>query len=575
MTEQLPTGWVKTTLGEITAPSRERALPSDFPDVPYVGLEHVESQTMKLLGHGYAREVRSSCMQFSKDDVLYGKMRPYLNKVWVAQFDGLCSAEFLVFPKSDALHNPFLAAQLNAEDFVTFANEQVSGERPRVDFEKLSHFPVLLPPLAEQERIVAKLNVALSRGERAERAARRALERLKRYRTAVLQAGISGELTRAWREIRRKIGTASETGEALLQSVLASYHVHQEESELLRLRTTGKAPNDNQRKYRYFESSQPLVPNLPKLPKEWAWAAVGQIGEVRLGRQRSPQHHTGDHMRPYLRVANVFEDRIDVSDVMRMNFTPREFETYRLEEGDILLNEGQSLELVGRPAMFRGEVKDCCFQNTLVRFRSGDAVNRFYALIVFRAYLQNRRFQKIAKITTNLAHLGADRFANLEFPLPSLAEQAEIVHEVGRRFTAADQLASALDRQLKHARVARESLLGEAFAGSLTPQYLYDEPASALLDRIRAARETEAEKPRDKRMPKTKPAKKRTLRRPLLTVLKESGNPMTPEELFQASGHAQESVDRFFAELRELTDSPAKITEERNTLGQSLLKATL
>lgn len=147
MPEELSKGWVKTTLGEIAEPSRERALPTDVPAMRYVGLEHIEPQTMSLLRHGYAREARSSSVRFSKGDVLYGKMRPYLNKVWVAEFDGLCSAEFLVFPKRDGLNNQFLAMRLNAEDFVTFANEQVSGERPRVDFDwprKDKRAPILL-----------------------------------------------------------------------------------------------------------------------------------------------------------------------------------------------------------------------------------------------------------------------------------------------------------------------------------------------------------------------------------------------------------------------------------------------
>ena len=78
---------------------------------------------------------------------------------------------------------------------------------------------------------------------------------------------------------------------------------------------------------------------LPALPPGWAWAKVCEVGAVKLGRQRSPEHHTGDHMRPYLRVANVYEDRIDLSDVLQMNFTPQEFEQYQLRYGDILLNE--------------------------------------------------------------------------------------------------------------------------------------------------------------------------------------------------------------------------------------------
>jgi type I restriction enzyme S subunit len=149
MPEKLPKGWVKTTLGEIAEPSRQRGLPMEFPSLRYVGLEHIEPHSMKLLEHEGAREARSSSVRFSVGDVLYGKMRPYLNKVWVAQFDVLCSAEFLVFPKRDGLNSQFLALRLNAEDFVAFANGQVSGERPRVDFEKLSSFPILLCPTAE------------------------------------------------------------------------------------------------------------------------------------------------------------------------------------------------------------------------------------------------------------------------------------------------------------------------------------------------------------------------------------------------------------------------------------------
>jgi type I restriction enzyme S subunit len=124
-------------------------------------------------------------------------MRPYLNKVWIAEFDGLCSAEILVFARRDGLNSHFLGLRLNAEDFVSFANGQVSGERPRVDFERLARFPVLLPPTAEQERIATKLKASLSGLERAEMAARRARQRVQRYPTAVLGAAVTGELTQA------------------------------------------------------------------------------------------------------------------------------------------------------------------------------------------------------------------------------------------------------------------------------------------------------------------------------------------------------------------------------------------
>jgi type I restriction enzyme S subunit len=169
MPDKLPKGWVKTTLGEVNVPSRARALPSEAPGLPYVGMEHVEAQTMKLLGQGQASDLRSSSVRFSKGDVLYGKMRPYLNKVWLAEFDGLCSAEFLVFPKTEGLISQLFAYRLNSQDFVNFANHQVSGDRPRVDFEKLANFSYLLAPTREQERIVAMLDALLSRVAAAKR----------------------------------------------------------------------------------------------------------------------------------------------------------------------------------------------------------------------------------------------------------------------------------------------------------------------------------------------------------------------------------------------------------------------
>jgi type I restriction enzyme, S subunit len=245
MPEKLPKGWINTTLGEVAEPSRERASPAEVPATPYVGLENIESHTMKLLGHGYASEVRSSCLHFSRGDVLYGRLRPYLNKVWVAEFDGVCSSEFIVFPRRDEIDSQFLAARLNSQDFVIFANGQVSGKRPRVDFDKLSRFPILLPPAAEQARITTKLDAALSALRRAESASVRARERLQRYRTAVLRAAVIGELTREW---RAKHGTskqkAAETGEALLRRLLLARRLSRPRRDAHRLKPPGGSSRD-------------------------------------------------------------------------------------------------------------------------------------------------------------------------------------------------------------------------------------------------------------------------------------------------------------------------------------------
>ncbi len=230
------------------------------------------------------------------------------------------------------------------------------------------------------------------------------------------------------------------------------------------------------------------------LPRGWVWAPVGDVGRVQLGRQRSPEHHRGENMRPYLRVANVFEDRIDTRDVMQMNFSPGEFETFRLVAGDILLNEGQSQELVGRPAMFRGEVDDCCFTNSLIRFQTGAAVTQDFMLYNFRHWLRTGDFTAIANITTNIAHLGATRFAEMQIALPPRPEQHRIVAKIDDLLARSRRTREALRAIVPQLERYRQSVLAAAFRGDLTVEWRKANhifmDASGLAGALRTAHET-------------------------------------------------------------------------------------
>ena len=201
----------------------------------------------------------------------------------------------------------------------------------------------------------------------------------------------------------------------------------------------------------------------------WAWARVGGVGRVQLGRQRSPKNHQGPHMRPYLRVANVYEARIDTTDVKEMNFSPAEFEQFKLYVGDVLLNEGQSAELVGRPAIYGGEVPGACFQNTLVRVQPYASLESDYFLVVFRAYLHNGMFTAASKQTTNIAHLGAGRLAKLPFPVPPPDEQRRIATRVNDLMAFCDRLEAGLERGRGGAGRLLDTLLHAAVESILPP----------------------------------------------------------------------------------------------------------
>ena len=176
---------------------------------------------------------------------------------------------------------------------------------------------------------------------------------------------------------------------------------------------------------------------------------VRETGEVQLGRQRAPKYQSGDWTKPYLRVANVFDGFFDYSDVLQMDFDKRDFETFRLREGDILLNEGQSRELVGRCAIYDGAIKDCCFQNTLIRYRAGESVSTEYAFAFFQHCFHSGVFAAISSQTTSIAHLGSDRFGGLSMPVPSKPEQKKIAEEFARNRKVETDIAEHLGRVRK------------------------------------------------------------------------------------------------------------------------------
>lgn len=180
--------WQQLPLGEVFKPNRPRVSPAEKPKLPFIGMEHVEAHTMKLLGTVPAASMKSSSVHFQPGDVLYGRLRPYLNKVYRPDFEGLCSAEFIVFPETKGVDSKYLQYFLNSNDFVAFASHLNEGDRPRVDFKQISPYPFPLAPLPEQRRIVQAIETQLRRLDAAVARLQAAKARLKRYKQAVLKA---------------------------------------------------------------------------------------------------------------------------------------------------------------------------------------------------------------------------------------------------------------------------------------------------------------------------------------------------------------------------------------------------
>ncbi|MBB5934975.1 restriction endonuclease subunit S [Streptomyces zagrosensis] len=193
------------------------------------------------------------------------------------------------------------------------------------------------------------------------------------------------------------------------------------------------------------------------------WTPVSEVGEVRMGKQLSPDSRASGEQYPYLRVANVYAGHIDYSDVNSMGYTKAERAAYGLVPGDILLNEGQSLELVGRSAIYREAPGAFFFQNTLIRFRCGEKVMPEYAQIVFEYWLRAGVFAAIAKQTTSIAHLGGGRFSALEFPLVSLSDQQTLVASVA----SCDESLRVEADQLAKVRLLKRGLVDDLLSGQV------------------------------------------------------------------------------------------------------------
>jgi type I restriction enzyme S subunit len=181
-------------LGEVVNPTRSRVKPSDHPDLPFIGMEHVEAHSMKLLGTVPATTMKSSAVHFKPGDVLYGRLRPYLNKVYRPAFEGLCSAEFIVLPENEHVDGGYLQYFLNSSAFVRFASHLNTGDRPRVDFDQLAQFEIPLPEVDEQRRIVAELEKQFSRLDEAVANLKRVKANIKRQRASILLSAVAGTL---------------------------------------------------------------------------------------------------------------------------------------------------------------------------------------------------------------------------------------------------------------------------------------------------------------------------------------------------------------------------------------------
>lgn len=199
------------------------------------------------------------------------------------------------------------------------------------------------------------------------------------------------------------------------------------------------------------------------IPEDWEVAPVASKGEVVTGKALAI--HGPGARRPYLRTKNVFDGKIEVDDVLSMPMTDAQFEQFGLLYGDVLLNEGQSLELVGRCAMYKGEYPaPCAIQNALLRFRPKPGTSGVFASYVFRFCQQSGVFARVALQTTSIAHLGGSRFQKLSLAWPGEKREQDDIAAV---LNDMDALLDGLERLITKKRDIRQGAMQQLLTGQI------------------------------------------------------------------------------------------------------------
>lgn len=194
---------------------------------------------------------------------------------------------------------------------------------------------------------------------------------------------------------------------------------------------------------------------------------LSEIAEVKLGRQRSPKNHQGNQMTPYLRAANVDWDCLRLDDVKQMNFTDGERDSFMLAPGDILLTEASgSAGEVGKSALYTGEPKEVCFQNTLLRARTREVQPEFLQKYLLAEALAGR-FMAHAR-GVGIHHLGRSRLARWPVGVPGEEQQLRAAREASDAIDEASALKQNLSRTASQGQALRRSLLTAAFSGRLS-----------------------------------------------------------------------------------------------------------
>ena len=494
---ELPKGWAATTLSNVvalkTGPFGSSLHQSDYVTngIPLVNPMHIASGRIKpnadvTVTSETVERLKEFCLL--EGDLVLAR-RGEMGRCAVVQFKEagwLCgTGSLIVRPEKRLLHADFLQGYLSSSASVKYLlAASVGSTMANLNQQHLLNMDLSLPPLSEQTRIIAKLEELFSDLDAGVAELKAAQKKLAQYRQSLLKAAVNGDLTAEWRQRN----TPAETGAQLLERILTERRARWEARQLAKFEAQGKTPPKDWQK-KYPEPVRPDTANLPELPEGWVWASVEQLSEsVRNGLSKTP--NTDQQGFRVFKINAVRPMAVNFSAIKHVEIDEFEAASYWVEVGDVLATRyNGSIDLLGVFGMVKEVHEPTLHPDKLIRMKPVTGVRLgAWMEVCGNVGLSRKHLVSRVKTTAGQTGISGEDLKKAPIPLPPASEQEMVLEILRERIQGIKELEHPTELALKQSTAQRQNILRAAFSGQLVPQDPADEPASKLLERIRAER---------------------------------------------------------------------------------------
>ena len=498
----LPPTWVELPLGEVRVDRSRGIVPRKQPKSKFklYSVPSFDSRKPEIV---QGQSIGSNKQTVETDTVLLCKINPRINRVWVVENHSphpkIASTEWIPFCRVRELLPKYLCYYMRRDGFRDYLASQASGvggSLMRIKASILADYPVPIAPLPEQHRIVDKVEELFSELDKGIESLKAARAKLETYRQAVLKHAFEGKLTAQWREENKdKLETPKQLLARITQKRKARYEQQLQEwkDAVKKWEVGGKSGKRPPKLKKLVDSPPPItedVSALPKLPEIWCWVSLSAItGVIQIGPFGSLLHKS-DYLvggTPLVNPSHIRSQGIE-PDLSLTVSTDKldELRKYVLHEYDIVV--GRRGEMGRCAVVTQTEAGWLCGTGSLFVRLLSSMNPHFYSLVLGSQRVKD--FLAASSIGTTMQNLNEGILNGVPVPVCSRHEQDEVFRLIEGQYSTLDHIEAAIDSEIAKSSILRQSILRKAFLGQLVPQDPNDEPASVLLDRIKADRKS-------------------------------------------------------------------------------------